>query len=385
MKLLLLTDGIFPYVIGGMQKHSYYLGKFLAREGVHVDIVIPASTEINRDNIQNYLTDLERKKIRFLEIDLPNNFYFPGHYIYESYNYSRNIYRMLKADFKNYDFIYAQGYTAWALLKEKKSVDGLPAVGVNFHGIEMYQPSDGVRSYLEKLLLRLPAAYCLKKADVAYSLGGKLTGILEKITSQNHIAETSIGIEKQWLNDADIDIQPPRRFIFIGRYEKRKGIELLNQVISRNCNSNFRFDFIGPIPEHKKIHYSSVVYHGAIYDETRIKKILDHSDVLFCPSYSEGMPTVILEAMARRVAVVATDVGAVSCLVSDKTGWLIEAGNLQQLNDVFLEAISVNSEELQKKKKKAYELIKSRYTWDKVAEINLEVIRQIIKNGSKVN
>lgn len=68
-------------------------------------------------------------------------------------------------------------------------------------------------------------------------------------------------------------------------------------------------------------------------------------------------------------------------LVSDEIGWLMEPGNLQQLNDVFLKAISVNSEELLQKKKKVYELIKSRYRWEKVAEINLAAIHYILSQG----
>lgn len=32
MKIALLTDGIFPYAMGGMQKHSYYLAKYFAQK-----------------------------------------------------------------------------------------------------------------------------------------------------------------------------------------------------------------------------------------------------------------------------------------------------------------------------------------------------------------
>ena len=38
MHIALLTDGIFPFVIGGIQKHSYYLVKYLAQEGIKVDL-----------------------------------------------------------------------------------------------------------------------------------------------------------------------------------------------------------------------------------------------------------------------------------------------------------------------------------------------------------
>lgn len=39
MRIALITDGIAPYVLGGMQKHSYYLAKYFAKNKVYVDLV----------------------------------------------------------------------------------------------------------------------------------------------------------------------------------------------------------------------------------------------------------------------------------------------------------------------------------------------------------
>ena len=39
MKLLILTDGIYPFVIGGMQKHSFHLAKFLSLRGHDITLV----------------------------------------------------------------------------------------------------------------------------------------------------------------------------------------------------------------------------------------------------------------------------------------------------------------------------------------------------------
>ena len=38
MKVALLSDGITPFVIGGMQKHSYNLAKYLTIRGVQVTL-----------------------------------------------------------------------------------------------------------------------------------------------------------------------------------------------------------------------------------------------------------------------------------------------------------------------------------------------------------
>jgi len=51
LKIALITDGIWPYVMGGMQKHSYYLCKYLAQNKVNVDLI-----HFNRSKLD--ITDL---------------------------------------------------------------------------------------------------------------------------------------------------------------------------------------------------------------------------------------------------------------------------------------------------------------------------------------
>ena len=59
MKILLLTDGITPYAMGGMQKHSANLAKYLTLAGVEVTLVhcvarekeIPSDDEVNESVI----------------------------------------------------------------------------------------------------------------------------------------------------------------------------------------------------------------------------------------------------------------------------------------------------------------------------------------------
>jgi glycosyltransferase involved in cell wall biosynthesis len=58
------------------------------------------------------------------------------------------------------------------------------------------------------------------------------------------------------------------------------------------------------------------------------QQIIGALDVMVLPSFSEGMPNVLLEAIAYGTPVVATRVGGVPDMVSDgRSGWLVPAGD----------------------------------------------------------
>ncbi|OQX99795.1 MAG: hypothetical protein B6I24_01625 [Bacteroidetes bacterium 4572_128] len=167
-----------------------------------------------------------------------------------------------------------------------------------------------------------------------------------------------------------------RKFVFIGRYEKRKGIPQLQNVLKNlQKDLKYSFEFIGAIPEKIRLKDEKIVYHGVILEENKIMNILQNADFIVVPSFSEGMPTVILEAMSCACAVIATDVGAVNCLVNEKTGWLIEAVNLKQLEKSIIQAISISDNELLEKKKNALSLIKEKFLLEKVIEKTLKELR----------
>jgi glycosyltransferase involved in cell wall biosynthesis len=387
MKIALLANELYPLTIGGMQKHSYYLARYLARQSIQVDVYYakPEKEGQKEELLENFSSD-ELDNLTFYKVEVPSSMYFPGHYMVNSYRYSINIYEKLKNKLDGIDFIYVQGFSGLKLLRKSDTINNLPPIGVNFHGLEMFQIAANVSAKLERYLFRQPATFCLRKADVAFSLGGKLTDIVKKRAAPSTVVlETPIGIEDKWLNESITRNFGKRKFIFIGRYERRKGIQELNRAIKKlNTNHAFDVEFIGPIPDQNRLNAPNCQYHGPIYDEDTIIKIVTSGDVLVCPSYSEGMPTVILEAMARGLAVVATDVGAVSELVSAETGWLIEPASQPQLEQALAQAIEISEGHLYQKRKAAHERIEKNFSWSTVIKQTLHQVEEYL-SGSMVH
>lgn len=94
---------------------------------------------------------------------------------------------------------------------------------------------------------------------------------------------------------------------------------------------------------------------------------------IFClPSYSEGFPYVILEAMAFACPIVATQVGAIPEMLSDGCGELIEAQKVEPL-EIALKHLLSNSNEAYKLGINAHKKVLDNYTIEKVFDQYLEV------------
>ena len=362
MRIALLTDGIYPYVLGGMQKHSYYLVKYLAKNEVVIDLY---HTAFQNPGELTCFSEDERRYINSIFIPYPKRFKFPGHYLLEQISYSNLIFEKLILN-SNIDFIYAQGFTGLSVVRRKDKIKA--PIGVNFHGLEMFQYSVDFISKLKSYLFKFHASYILKKSDFVFSLGKKVTDIIKRLkVSSEKIYEMPIGIGEDWVSGLNlIDNNRPLTFLFVGRYERRKGLEELNKAIIGFSAENIEFLIVGDIPIDKRVSVCNVKYLGKISDQAELKKVYSISDVLICPSHAEGMPTVILEAMASGLAIIATDVGAVAELVSSENGILLESSNEILLKRAIYDFMALENTFLNQLKQNSIDKVKSRFLWETI-------------------
>ena len=152
--------------------------------------------------------------------------------------------------------------------------------------------------------------------------------------------------------------------VYIGRDDPIKGIIEINKAISHFNDKDFIFHFIGPIKN--KIFGINIKYHGLISDRLQMIKILDKCDILLLPSYSEGMPYVVLEAMARGLIIIASDVGAVNLMVDSKNGILMKEQSSKYIISA-LTKLSLTSElKLNEMKFNSIKKINNNFIWSLV-------------------
>ena len=382
MKIALLSDGITPFVIGGMQKHSYNLAKYFSIHGADVTLFHFTSNNetISDKELNNKIFGINNSNysVKSYCLHFPKSYKFPGHYIYNSYRYSKLISKKILPIVNDFDFIYSKGFSSWNLIYLKKKGLKIPNIGVNFHGYEMWQKPPSFKVFSQHLLLKPFVKWITKNSDFVFSYGSKISNIIEDLgVDSNKIIESPSGIDEDFVRDIkSLKISYKRKFVFLGRYERRKGIEELSNVI-RTLNlisSKVEFHFIGDIPNSKRIKSDNVFYHGLIQNPVQVITLLDEMDVLICPSYSEGMPNAILESMARGLAIITTDVGANSLLVDDQVGWLIDVNDLKlELINSISAVLNKNNLELLKMKKNSIDRVNKEFNWNLIIKnlINL--------------
>jgi len=112
--------------------------------------------------------------------------------------------------------------------------------------------------------------------------------------------------------------------------------------------------FMGHVPHNEVFSYYSV------------------SDLFVLPSYSEGMPKVLLEAMASGCPTVVSDIDAHRSVIEPNvTGYLFRTGDVDNLASVIQSALCDEGRE--KIISKAKRTVRDNYTWEAVAK-RLEIV-----------
>jgi|LauGreDrversion4_2_1035121.scaffolds.fasta_scaffold37690_2 glycosyltransferase involved in cell wall biosynthesis len=379
MKIALLTDGITPYCIGGMQRHSSNLCKHLLELGYEVTLVhcvynnqkLPRNQEVK-------LSFNNHSNLTVFGLKFPSLGRMPGHYLRESHQYSIDIFNKLKEDWSAFDIVIAKGFTAWHLLdlKRKKKINVGP-IAVNFHGLEMFQTPATFSERIKSWLLKDPVKWNLKHADYVISYGGKITEILTRLKIEKpKIAEVPSGIDSEWVVSERIQNEQPV-FVFLGRYERRKAIEEINVALKKH--SDIQFHFIGDIPFRKRIKSKNITYHGPQTEKYSICKLLDSCDAIVSPSFSEGMPNVLLEGMARGLVPIATNVGAVQVLVNDQCGILIETP--KELENAIIKFSEMSQAERQTLANASLQQVQTNFVWEKIRAKTEYLLEQMIEKS----
>ena len=170
------------------------------------------------------------------------------------------------------------------------------------------------------------------------------------------------------LNDflAEKEIIFNKEILFVGRNDRVKGIPYLIEAFEliKKDFPDFKLSLVGEgLPEGK-------------LPLTEVRKRMKNCYCLVLPSITEGLPRVMLEAMALSKPVVASRVGGIPDLIKDsENGFLFEVGNVQELAEK-LRILLDNKELAVEMGRRGRELVQSQFSNEKYINNYLAMINQ---------
>lgn len=179
----------------------------------------------------------------------------------------------------------------------------------------------------------------------------------------------------------DVD---PLNILFVGRFHRQKNLAFLLDQLARLpafAPNGWRLALVGDGEERSALEAQArrlgiadrIAWHGWQADKSRLLGLYQQADVLVNPSRYEGMPNVVLEAMACGLPVVASDVPGNNSLVrSGETGLLFPQGN----GEAFCAALSTLGENhafAQSLGRSGRQRVEADFSWEQVARQYLDL------------
>ena len=108
----------------------------------------------------------------------------------------------------------------------------------------------------------------------------------------------------------------------------------------------------------------------------KLPEYMNELKLIVLPSYTEGLPNIMLEAMACGTPVLATPVGAIPDVIKDgKTGFIMEDNSPECIAENIKRAL--NHLDLDKIVKNARELVEKEYTYEAAVERYRKILKEI--------
>jgi glycosyltransferase involved in cell wall biosynthesis len=163
--------------------------------------------------------------------------------------------------------------------------------------------------------------------------------------------------------------------LFVGRLHPQKGLDQLVEAMWELVDTDRRdvhLLVVGQGPERTKLEPQTRA--GALAKRVHwlgqrrdVASLMKSSTLLVLPSVWEGMPNVVLEAMAAGLPVVATKVDGTAELITDgETGWLCGAGTEWPLDEALRDALD-SPQVRRDRAEKAQAVAREHFTWDSTA------------------
>jgi glycosyltransferase involved in cell wall biosynthesis len=176
--------------------------------------------------------------------------------------------------------------------------------------------------------------------------------LIDKFNCENvYVLPNSIDLDDASLFSRTSLANKQLNFLFLGRISKPKGLEyiyLAFKLLKENYNLNFRFYMAGKgedeqeyVNKFTKLLGPNFVFKGVVFGEEKTS-LLKETNVFLLPSFYEGLPISLLEAMAYEQVPICTNVGSIKyVLANHENGYFVK---VKSENDIVEKILMLHND-----------------------------------------
>jgi len=182
------------------------------------------------------------------------------------------------------------------------------------------------------------------------------------------------GLERDFHAVAAVAAPSAPRLVCVGRLCEQKGQLLLIEAARLLAIQAIAFELVLAGDGEMREQIEALVAQHGLQAQVRITGWISSAQVreeilaaraLVLPSFAEGLPVVIMEAMALRRPVLTTYVAGIPELVRQgENGWLFPAGTVEELAAAMADCLSQPADVLQRMGEAAYQRVLQRHDID---------------------
>ena len=363
MKILLINNE-FPPIGGGGSTVTKYAIRYLVKAGHEVTLITSQYRGLpRREQVEG------AQVIRIPAIRRYKDFCSQWELII--FGLSALVYSFIYTSRHKVDFIQAyfavpSGWVAWVL----NIVRGIP-YAVYFGGSDI--PGANPSRYKKIYPLLTPLLKVIwRRAEFRTVCSEELAKLGREADTTVEFKVVPNGVEIDRFKPVDRPVNAKVKILFIGRLIPRKGFQRVVRALPKvreNVTVPFEVEVVGTGAAQTELDalaqslgVSDLISYVGTVPYEKLEKAYQYADVFVLTSLSEGMPSVILEAMGCGLPVIASDVGGNNEIVKEgENGFLIKGDDIDELARRLTEL--VNNTELRRQMGKRSREVAQGYDW----------------------
>ena len=394
MKIGVITS-VYPEFEG--DPHGIFVHRLMrkiSRNGHEVHIIAPFSS-----GKTNYILDGVKVK-KF-------NYFYPRRFQKLSGRAGMidNVKEGIFVKFQFLTFIFFNVYYSCTKLKNMDIIhvqwpipNGLGALFLKiFYNIDYINTIYGEEIYLSKRYHTVPIIKLLvnKSSKTITISTGSLKTCLESGLKKDKFEIIPFGVDTRFFQPENL-LKDKEIFqiLSIGYLIERKGFEYLITAVEEvlKVHNNVKLKIVGSGPLEVRIKKlikelgleETIEIIGNVSDE-KLLEIYNLSDLFVLPSIvdsqgnTEGLGVVLLEAMACKLPVIASNIGGIPDIIHDgETGLLVPEKDSMEISLSIIKLIE-NEDLRELIALKGYNMVKEHFIWEKIAKEYISIYQEIIK------